>query len=93
MIKCEEISMKKAEAQYLHTKKRALERFGINLGLHQYQYLIHMIRTGKAKFIKRRSIRVSMWEVVLPDGSIAIAPYDKQRRRIITLMTAKMEEE
>ena len=44
-----------------------------------------MIRQNKATFVRRRSNRVTEWEVALEEGKCRVL-YDKQRKQVITFV-------
>jgi len=81
----------KLVAQVNHAKRRAYQRFGIRLTHAEYIDMIRQIKKGSAKFVRRQSNRVSVFEVWLPDLTTAHAVYDKQRHTIVTLLPVEWE--
>lgn len=79
----------KAKAQKAHAKRRAFERLGIDLSKEEYRGIVAQIRNGRAKFLERQSLRVSLWAVDVV-GAQAVAVYDKQRKTVATLLTFEM---
>lgn len=79
----------KAKAQKSHAKRRASERLGVELNKEGYRALVAQIRDGRAKFLERQSLRVSLFAVDVA-GSPAVAVYDRQRKTIATLLTMEM---
>ncbi|MDO8659283.1 MAG: hypothetical protein Q7K54_01650 [Candidatus Parcubacteria bacterium] len=77
---------RKAKKREDHSLKRAGERFGLNLGSHDYKKLVKQIKHGEADFVKNMSATISIWHVVLPGGKEAVALFDKELRVISTLM-------
>lgn len=73
----------KREVLKKHARKRLRQRFGIDgAGVSE---AIRLIQTGKAEFIKRQSLRVTIWAIQL-DGKEVIAVYDKVRNTIVTFL-------
>lgn len=88
-----------------HTARRLRERYGLKYTQFLFDSIMHKIHNGKAKFIVRQSLRVTIWDVVygirqqdIDDSKIA-APgdktirvaYDKTRKTIITVLTLDMD--
>jgi hypothetical protein len=72
----------KAKAQKRHALHRSVERFGVAF---DFDEAIRKIQAGKAQFVRRQSLRVTMWKVEMA-GKEVIAVYDKQRKTIVTVM-------
>ena len=75
----------KKDAQKLHAKHRALERYGITLNKTIFRTWIEQIQTGAAKFLERQSNRVSVFEVSYEDKAIPVV-YDRLRKTIVTTL-------
>lgn len=76
----------KKKSNKIHARRRALERYGVNLGGKSLSQIIHDIRTGKAKFIKRFSNTRTKWLVDLPDNNKAMVIYCKTTGTLITVL-------
>lgn len=81
----------KASAQYLHAKKRAAERYGLELTKEHYQTLCLAIQRGEGTFLGRQSNRVSVWQITVYRASTNDFPkvnvvYDRQRHTIVTFL-------
>ncbi len=74
----------KAGAQFLHSQKRALERYGIVLTKEIYQSIIKKIRSGQGTLIAKQSLRVFVYDVDL-DQTYRVV-YDKSRKTIATFL-------
>lgn len=83
----------KASAQYLHAKKRAAERYGLELNREIYGRLCQAIQDGKGQCMGKQSNRLSVWRIQVITG--AEVPfkatecnvvYDKQRHTIVTFL-------
>lgn len=90
--------MKKEIAEFIHAKRRASERYQIRFDAHLQGRIIEIIRTQKARFIKRQSRRVTIWEVelVLKDDWINgdkpqkfRVVHDSKRNQIVTFLPIK----
>jgi len=85
----------KAKTQRQHAKKRAQERFGIQMDDGKYNRVIYMIQNGESTFIWRESVSRRHHRVNL-DGIEMIAVYDPkagQPPEIRTFMTVEMSEQ
>lgn len=76
----------KARSQRSHARKRALQRFDVQLNRHQLQALVTQIQNGFATLVERQSLRVSVWRITLEDGRRPHVVYDKQRKTIVTFL-------
>lgn len=75
----------KGRRQRSHARRRAYERLGIVLTKELEAQVIHQIQSGRARLAWKQSHRVSVWEVEI-EGQLVRVPYDKDRKRIITIM-------
>lgn len=57
----------------------------MTLNRQQYQDLVKIIRTNKAKFIERQSNRLTVWEVEYTDQKL-FCVYDSNRHKIVTFL-------
>lgn len=72
----------KKRAQKQHTYWRSLERFGMVFDTAE---AIRKIQSGRARFVKRQSNRVTLWALEM-GGKEVVAVYDKLRHTIATVM-------
>ena len=79
----------KRSNQKKHAMRRFKERFGIELTSSQYKGAIRKIQSGKAKFIERQSVSVTVFKIIVC-GIEVVAVYDKSRGRIVTFLTEDM---
>jgi ribosomal protein L2 len=82
----------KAQSQTVHFKRRSSERLGIDLNRHVRRELINKIQRGNLKFIKKQSLRVSIFEAEI-EGKICHLVYDKNRKKLVTVLLAGEEKE
>lgn len=71
----------KARAQRQHAKRRAAERYGIELTARRRREIIAGIHSHKYQFVERQSHRIS---VFLVDGVRVV--YDRQRKELVTFL-------
>lgn len=84
----------KASAQYLHAKKRALERYGVVLDKESYLALCKEIQDGKHEYLGKQSLRLTVWKIAIKRiddtgtewVTSANVVYDKTRHRIVTFL-------
>ena len=94
---------KKEKTLYDHTKRRLEERYGIKYTQLLRDTLLSQIRNGKAKLIKRQSLRVSVWDGLYEirendiinnlakPGIVSVRfVYDRNRKTIITVLLPDM---
>jgi len=72
-----------------HAKKRAFERYGLELNSQQYKEMCNILSSGKGKFILRQSNRRSIVSFNYNNKNYYVA-YDKNRKQIATFLTQKM---
>ncbi len=80
--------MSKLLAQRAHAKRRAAERFGLNLTKEAQREIVSRIQNGKAKFLEKQSLRISLW-LVDWNGTEMRVVYDKNRKSIVTCLPLK----
>jgi hypothetical protein len=78
--------------QFIHTRRRAAERFGVALTQSAYKQIIQDIQKGAATFLKRQSNMVTIWQVTAEE-EVMVAFYDKRRKTIKTVLTPDQYEE
>jgi hypothetical protein len=81
--------MKKRKAQLVHAKRRALERFGIELSRKSIERIVADIQAGRASFLRKQSGRVSLFEIEL-ESCLMVVAYDKTRKSIVTCLLPEM---
>jgi hypothetical protein len=79
------VARSKAKKQSRHARRRARERYALDLHQDAQQQIIRMIQDGEARFIRRQSQRVSLWEVE-HDGLRLPIVYDRKRKTIVTVL-------
>lgn len=97
-MKKERAGRSKASAQYLHAKKRAQERYGLELTKESYLALCRDIQEGRGTCLGKQSNRLSVWKLqIVVHPEVARGPkmtivtsanvvYDKQRHTIVTFL-------
>ena len=76
---------RKAVAQRFHAKKRALQRYGVNLPTTAQAAIVKLIQKGQARWLKTQSNRVTHWAVEW-EGKILPVVYDKLRKQLVTVL-------
>lgn len=77
----------KRDAQRRHARRRALERYGLELGAGTRARILEAIHTGRSKLVQRQSHRVVVHDVKL-DGRTVRVVYDKSRGELVTFLPA-----
>lgn len=73
-------------AERAHARRRAFERYGINVGRATREQIIAQIRSGQSVYVRRSSLRVTVHDVTLSDGFKVRVCYDTQRGEIVTFL-------
>lgn len=68
-----------------HTKRRANERFGLNLTSQDTRLIRQLIKDGKSEFIRRTSLDRSLHRVTY-QGKVMIVVYSKRHNEIVTVL-------
>lgn len=77
---------KKRLAQIRHAKRRALERFGVELSEEDYINLVKRLQANEFMALDgRQSNRVTLYYIPL-GGKTSVAVYDRHRKTIVTFM-------
>lgn len=79
----------KKKCQQIHASRRAAERLGERISRDSTAKIVKDIQLGKAKFIRRQSLRVALFLVSFK-GKDVVAVYDKKRHSIATFLTLEM---
>lgn len=75
--------MSKKKKQQKHAKRRFKERFDIRLHKALKQSIVKQIQAGKAKPVRKRSLRITLFELSVDDTDIIVV-YDSKRKEIVT---------
>src|SRR5438045_2427999 len=76
----------KAKAQRRHARRRALERFGLELNRKHLREIVGAIQAQKAELIRQQSLRVSLYRTWVLDQEVFVI-YDRRRKEIVTFLT------
>jgi hypothetical protein len=74
-----------------HAKKRAEERYGLNLNKEARHEIVSKIQTNQAEFVGKQSNNRSLWRVPYQDQSLNVV-YDKARSTMCTLLPKEAAE-
>lgn len=75
----------KRQINHLHAKRRAMQRYGLDLNKSLHKQLAQAIRDGHATFVKRRSRTRTVWLVEL-EGRKIRAVYDSNQHNLVTVL-------
>jgi hypothetical protein len=78
-------SMTKSESLRRHAKKRARERYQLDINKFAYKSLVDDILSGRAQKIERQTHRVTTYLIQIEGAQYPIA-FDKLRKEIITFL-------
>jgi len=76
----------KKKSERLHARRRARERYGIEVGNHTRRKIIQAIQGGRSKAVRRTSTNKTVHDVTLDDGFTVRVVYDKERKEIVTFL-------
>jgi hypothetical protein len=76
----------KKKAQRSHFRRRCAERIGVYASKRLNDKIVKDIQSGRARFVKRSSLRVTIWHVDIGGQPVEVV-YDKQRKVIVTVLT------
>lgn len=81
----------KSKAQWMHVRRRCLQRTGVEMTHRLNDQLIGKISNGYpvADFVEKQSNRISVWDIkheVNGEKIVFRAVYDKMRRNIVTIL-------
>jgi len=74
-----------------HAKKRAEERYGLNLNHQDRAAIVNMIQTNEAEFVAKQSNNRTLWRVPYQDQSLNVV-YDKARNSMCTVLPKEAHE-
>ncbi len=80
----------KKQNQKIHAKKRALERFDLNLTNDDLIHIGAKIKKGESIYIRKMSNRVKLHQVEY-NGQILKVVYDKLRHQVVSFLTEDMK--
>jgi hypothetical protein len=96
-----EFTPNKKQAEQIHARRRAKERYDVNLNKDARRQIVHQIqcglenlsqtttqdslRTSSATFLAKQSNRVTEWEVPYEGQDLHVL-YDKKRKTLITCL-------
>lgn len=68
-----------------HAKKRAEERYGVNLNKHTRREIVSKIQSNQAKFVAKHSNNRTLWKVPHGEETLNVV-YDKKRQTVCTVL-------
>lgn len=74
-----------------HAKKRAEERYGLNLNKEARREIVSKIQANQAEFVGKQSNNRSLWRVQYRDQSLNVV-YDKARSTMCTVLPKEASE-
>lgn len=82
----------KKRSQEIHSKLRALERYGVELSKNDIEAIVKLIQEGSpyARFIMKDSRRVAIWAVTYREKEFKVC-YDKHQKMISTFLPPEFE--
>lgn len=72
-------------AERKHARRRALQRYDLDLRDEDLDLITGMIQTGKATFVEKQSNRVSVFTLKFKEKDVKVV-YDRQRQNIVTFL-------
>jgi len=81
----------KDKAQWIHVKRKCLNRLGVEMTRELHNILIKKIKMGSsdAEFVEKQSNRITVWKVrhsIAGKDIIFHMVYDKMRKNIVTIL-------
>lgn len=77
--------MSKRSSLAIHSRRRASERYGLNLSKLDLLKIVDLILGKSATFVRKHTNRVSEWEVVYFGKKLRLL-YDYRRRMVVTFL-------
>ncbi len=68
-----------------HSKRRALERHQVRLNGKDLRSIAQLIQTNKGKFLERRSLDRSTWQVEYNNQLLKVV-YSKRHKTVVTVL-------
>lgn len=75
----------KTKCQIKHAKRRAAERYDLEITENDLNRIIKSIQNGEGQLIRRQSHRVSIWSVICQTKECVVV-YDKLRKNIASFL-------
>lgn len=75
----------KESCQYLHAKRRCLERYRLKITKSNYEQMVAMIQSENGVLIRNDGKRVSIWIIAFKKKAMKVV-YDKQTQSIATFL-------
>lgn len=82
---------KKKVINHLHAKKRAKERYGIDLDKKIHKAIVDMIQAGEAIFLGRQTNSRTMWIVDIKGIQMRVL-YDNNQHNLVTVLPPIIED-
>ena len=75
-----------------HAKRRAKERFGLDLNKRDLLCIRDLIQSGQAQFVERQTLDRTLWAVTWQDKILHVV-YSKRHKSIVTVLYPKEKRE
>lgn len=75
----------KRQCEAIHAKRRALERYGVEMTSADLRAIVTGIQEQKAHFVERQSHRISIF-IVKYGGQLMRVVYDRLRQQIVSFL-------
>jgi primosomal protein N'' len=82
----------KTKSIYQHAKRRAEERYGINLSRDLYRQVSKMIQSGQSEFVEKQTLTRTVHYVEL-NGHRCKVVYSKKYRGVTTFLPGELHNE
>lgn len=77
--------MKKSVCQRIHAKRRAEERYALELNRDDLRNIVQRIQQNQATHVEKQSHRVSVFDLTYNNIDVRVV-YDKNRKTIVTFL-------
>ena len=84
----EAMSLTKKQAQQVHARRRAYERYGLTLTKKKRLRAIADIQAGRATLVEKQSLARSVWQVQIDNRPVTVV-YDRTRKTLVTVLPPK----
>ncbi len=74
----------KRHANLMHTKRRMLERFGLEINGEEVDELCRQITHNEATHVRKLSLSRTLWRVMFKEVEVYVV-YDKNQKNIVTV--------
>jgi hypothetical protein len=75
----------KAAAERRHARRRAFERYGLELNMRTRRGIVEAIRTGRSRPVRRGSNRTTVHDVDVAGTTVRVV-YDSERGELVTFL-------